>query len=351
MPWVLGALKRATQLAVSIALASAADVHTPARPAFTEVNAYMKDVREKLHLSGAAVLVGRSDGTVLYREFFGDFTPQTVVPVASVTKWWSAATIESLAEKKLIDLDRPIRLYLPNVPADKSDLTVRQTLSHTSGLPKKGSAPYKDCGSLEESARMLLGLPLFAPPGTSFQYNGSGMQIAGAIAEKVTGRPWAEIFRDALANPLELKSTSYGDTRNPVLGGGISTSADDLGHFLLMLAARGAYHGKTVLKAASVRDLEHNVAGGARDFRSVTNGPLTFAGYNLGNWCEAEDAHRNCLLGSSYGALGTYPWVDWRRGIYGVFFVKDNLVQDEPYFQAVRQTVEKIVDSIDNHSR
>ena len=40
---------------------------------------------------------------------------------------------------------------------------------------------------------------------------------------------------------------------------------------------------------------------------------------------------------------GTYPWLDRRRGIYGVFLVNDNLVRDEPYFKAVREMVEKIV--------
>src|SRR5262249_18551573 len=130
---------------------------------------------------GAGVLVGRSDGAIVHRRFFGNFTPDTIVPVASVTKWWTAATLESLAEKGWIELDQPIATYLADVPPDKSRLTIRQTLAHTSGLPKAGSAPYKACATLEQAARFLLQLPLIAPPGTTFQYNGSAMQVAGHI--------------------------------------------------------------------------------------------------------------------------------------------------------------------------
>ena len=303
---------------------------------FADLTRYMEQVQSRLDLRGAAVLVGRSDGTILYRRFFGDFTPATVVPVASVTKWWTAATVESLAQKGRIDLDRPISAYLADVPPDKAGLTIRQTLSHTSGLPKEGSAPYKTYATLEGAARFLLQLPLIAPPGTTFQYNGSAMQVAGHIAEKICGQPWDQLFREALGAPLELQN-------NPILGGGISTSLDDLGRFLLMLAADGVYRDREVLKPEAVRDMEQNIAGKARSFRSVTDGPLAFVGYNAGNWCEAEEPTGRCTLMSSYGAGGTYPWLDRRRGIYGVFLVNDNLVRDEPYFKAVREMVEKIV--------
>jgi CubicO group peptidase (beta-lactamase class C family) len=206
--------------------------------------------------------------------------------------WWTGATFEWLAERRRLDLDHPIGGYLAGVPPDKAAITIRQLLSHTSGLPKAGSAPYKGCATLEEAARFLLGLPLLAPPGTVFQYNGSGMQIAGRIAEQATGKAWAEIFDEALVRPLGLQATSYGATPNPVLGGGIATSLDDLGRFVQMLAAEGRYGGTALLAPESVRDLERDVAGGAKGFRSVTGGPLRFAGYNVGNWCEASLAHR-----------------------------------------------------------
>ena len=264
-------------------------------------------------------------------------------------QWWTAATLESLAEKSRIDLDRPISAYLADVPPDKAALTIRQTLSHTSGLPKAGSAPYKTYATLEEAARFLLHLPLIAPPGTTFQYNGSAMQVAGHIAEKICGKPWDQLFREALGAPLELQRTTYGATSNPILGGGISTSLDDLGRFLLMLAAGGVCRSRVVLKPETVRDMEQNIAGKARSFRSVTDGPLAFVGYNAGNWCEAEEPTGRCTLISSYGGGGTYPWLDRRRGIYGVFLVNDNLVRDEPYFKAVREIVERIVGDTRDH--
>ncbi len=314
-------------------------------PGFDELTGYMNRACAELHLKGAAVIVGRADGTVLYRHFFGEYSAGTVLPVASVTKWWSAATIETLVERKLIDLDRPITAYLADVPADKAGITVRQTLSHTSGLPKAGSAPYRKAATLQEAARFVLTLPLFAPPGTAFQYNGSAMQVAGAIAEKVSGKPWGELFDRALIKPLELSQTTYGETRQPALAGGISTSADDLARFVSMLANEGRFRGRVVLKPESVTDLEHNVAGKANRFHSYTGGPVTMAGYNLGNWCEVEEPGGNCLRASSYGANGTYPWIDRRRHIFGVFFVLDVLARDEQTFKTVREMAEKVVDA------
>jgi CubicO group peptidase (beta-lactamase class C family) len=311
---------------------------------FEKVTRLMGDVQQRLQLRGAAVLVGRADGTILYRRFFGDFTPATVVGVASVTKWWTAAVLESLAGKGLVDLDRPITAYLRGVPPEKSRITIRHLLSHTSGIPKAGSPPYKTCATLGESSRFLLQLPSLGPPGTVFQYNGSGMQIAGHIAEEVSGKVWADLFTEALGAPLDLHATSYGATRNPILGGGISTTLDELGRFLFMLAAGGVYRGKVVLTPACLRAMEQNVAGRARSFRSVTDGPLVFAGYNSGNWCEAEEPSGRCTLMSSYGSGGTYPWLDRGRGIYGVFLVDDSLPRDEPYFKSVRELVERIVD-------
>ena len=307
---------------------------------FDDLTAYVERACAELKLKGAAVIIGRADGTILYRHFFGTYTAATTEPVASVGKWWTAATMETLREKKRIDLDRPIGAYLADVPRDKAAITIRQTLSHTSGLTKPTAG-----GTLAETARHILSLPLTTPPGSTFRYNGSAMMVAGLIAEQVTGTPWAELFRQALIEPLDLHQTAYIHPEAPSLSGGITTSADDLARFLAMLVNDGQSRGRAALTAESIRDMEHNVAGGAAQFRSYTGGPLTMVGYNTGNWCELAEADGNCLRASSYGANGTYPWIDRKRRIFGVFFVKDNLARDELTFKTVREMAERIVDA------
>jgi len=307
---------------------------------FDDLTAYVERACAGLKLKGAAVIIGRADGTILYRHFFGAYSAATTEPVASVGKWWTAATMETLREKKRIDLDRPISAYLTDVPRDKASITIRQTLSHTSGLTKPTAG-----GTPAETARHILSLPLTTPPGTTFRYNGSAMMVAGLIAEQVTGKPWAEIFHGALIEPLDLHQTAYLHPEAPSLSGGITTSADDLARFLAMLVNDGQFRGRRVLSPASVRDMEHDVAGRAANFRSYTGGPLTMVGYNTGNWCELAEADGNCLRASSYGANGTYPWIDRKRRIFGLFFVKDNLARDELTFKTVRELAERIVDS------
>jgi len=280
---------------------------------------------------GVVAIVFR-DGKPLYRRQVGDVDPDEAVPVASASKWVAAALVMTVVDEGRLSLDDPIGLYLQDIPEPGRAVTLRQLLSFTSG--HGGLAGLADLRQppdidLAESARRIAARPLVGPPGTVFSYGSGALQIAGALAERATGKSWATLFDERLAGPLGLARSRWGhplhpdarEVSNPNLQGGLVTTAEDYGRFLTMIASGGLFEGKRILSEASVEEMERLQTTAAR-MTMVPGHDGRAAGYGLGNWCERAAASGRCTLVSSPGALGTYPWLDRDNGIYGIFLVR-----------------------------
>ena len=125
--------------------------------------------------------------------------------VASVGKQFAAAAILKLVEQGKLGLDDPIGRILPDVPADKAPITVRQLLAHTSGLAQSYvSEKQPDRAS---ALRAMLAEPLQGPPGEKFRYSNSNIQLAAAVIEVVSGETYADFARDRLWTPAGMRST------------------------------------------------------------------------------------------------------------------------------------------------
>lgn len=109
--------------------------------------------------------------------------------------------------------------------------------------------------------------PLLTRPGSTFAYGGPGFQVAGAVVEAVTGQTWAEVFRQAIAEPLGMTRTYWhhlrlnrieplplSETRNPILQGGAISTAADLMRFMGMLSEGGVWGGRGSLDRFGRRD-------------------------------------------------------------------------------------------------
>ena len=103
------------------------------RQPFEDVTAYMEQGYRSLGLPGAGLLVAKNR-KVVYERYFGAYSAETVVPIASASKWLSAAVMMSLVDDRLLDLDARALRYLPQFVGPKGDMTLRQMFSHTSGL-------------------------------------------------------------------------------------------------------------------------------------------------------------------------------------------------------------------------
>jgi D-alanyl-D-alanine carboxypeptidase len=164
------------------------------------------------------------NGKVTYVHAYGDArlapavaaTPSMRYAVDSVSKEFTAAAVLLLVEKGKLSLDDPVGKWFPDL-GDASKVTVRQLLTHTSGLrdfwpqdfvTPEMSLPTSIHGILEEWARR----PLDFEPGTQWQYSNTGYVLAGAIVEKVAGVPLVEFLQRQIFSRLHMDHVTDDDT-------------------------------------------------------------------------------------------------------------------------------------------
>ena len=141
---------------------------------------------------------------------------ESVYRIASITKMVTGTVLMKLAEEKRLDLDVPVKQYVPwlafSDPAIAPRMTLRHLLSHTAGLPAEytPNGP-RDEAALEPSLReALFDLPFHALPGENvYLYSNWGIRLASLAAEKITGRPFSELAREWVLEPLEMNLTTF----------------------------------------------------------------------------------------------------------------------------------------------
>lgn len=170
-----------------------------------------------------SVLVAR-DGEVLLDRGYGLANREWNVPnagdtrfrLASVTKQFTAVAIMVLNERGLVDLDAPVKTYLPDAPAAWDAVTVRHLLNHTSGVPNFTSFPdHAGSKTLPTTPAALIARfsdkPLDFQPGERWSYSNSGYVLLTAIIEKVGGEPYAQFVAQNLFQPLGMTDSGYDD--------------------------------------------------------------------------------------------------------------------------------------------
>jgi CubicO group peptidase (beta-lactamase class C family) len=140
-------------------------------------------------------------------------TPTSVFQIGSNTKLFTATLIMQLVDSGDVDLDQPVRRYLPDFsladPTGTEQITVRQLLTHSSGI--QGDY-FKGFGrgdeAIERLVASLIDIDLVHPPGQLWSYCNTGFVVAGRLAEVVGGGPYRELLRTRICAPLGLKRTT-----------------------------------------------------------------------------------------------------------------------------------------------
>jgi CubicO group peptidase (beta-lactamase class C family) len=130
--------------------------------------------------------------------------------IASLGKPFTAAALLRAQEKGLLSLDDPISRHLPRVPTDKKGVTVRHLLAHVSGFPPSDAA--EGAVAREQAAAILLALPLTSEPGTRFQYSNVNYQLAAAVVETASRRPYADFVQREVLRRAGLRRTGQAGT-------------------------------------------------------------------------------------------------------------------------------------------
>lgn len=346
---VMGLAQFVTMLSMLLA-AAGTSLAQSADPRFAEVDARLEALVQRHALPGAVLLVAQ-DGAQVYARAVGSYTLDQRMPIASASKWLSATVLARLVDQGRLDWDAPISRYGPDVPADKRSLTVRQLFALTSGIPGGDLNSAVSClgnrfTTLEACARQILDLPLRASPGTTFDYGGHSMQVAGWIAEKATGEDWNRLFRRELAAPLGMVDTDFGllrgvDVGNPRIAGGVFSTAPDYLKLLQLHLDDGRKSGMRLLDPATVAELRDRQT---RDSTIFYTAYPQAVGYAIGHWVEAEAADGHSERLSSPGAFGFWPWIDTRRKIAGVLAVQGSYATQTADTRALIAAVQAALD-------
>ena len=211
-------------------------------------------------------------------------TSDTLFAIGSTTKAFTAATVGALVDDGLLEWERPLRDYLPELrlydPVVTDRLTVVDLLSHRSGLPRHEMVwlGHPD-RSRAELVRRLRFLPLSKDLRQAFQYCNLGYLVAGYAVEVLSGRPWEDYLNTWLLTPLGMgrsnlsvddmtadpdHATAY-ERRQGVVGpvpqrpvtalapaGAVNSCAADMARWLLAQLGGGRVDGRAVMSSDTV---------------------------------------------------------------------------------------------------
>ncbi|HEY9086111.1 MAG TPA: serine hydrolase domain-containing protein [Candidatus Tyrphobacter sp.] len=177
------------------------------------------------HILGLSLAVVR-DGRIVYAHGYGfadrrrsiRVQTSTIFAIASLEKPFIAAGVLRLSERGRLSLDDPLSKYVPWYSAAR-DVTLRELLSNTSGIPDYAQLPgfnrtSRNPVSPETLVRRVAALPLRFEPGTQWSYSNTDYVLLGMIVERVTHTPLAAWLHRDLFAPLRLRATA---SWNPIL--------------------------------------------------------------------------------------------------------------------------------------
>ncbi len=268
------------------------------------------------------ILVHQADGKTGPEPEAAELTVNTLFPLCSITKLFTATAVMMLVERGKAGLNRPVVDYIPEFTGEgKSKVCVHHLLTHTSGLDGEtihlhaqakraegtelpASASNQD-PELHEYLYSGYDAPLSCEPGTAMSYCGYGYELLGEIIRRVSGQAHDEFVRENILEPLGMENTYYRvpqEVRSRVVrrapeaacaewteteyqlnsvsaGGGAYSTAMDLAIFGQMFLNGGIYNGIRLLSPVTVKEMTRNqIPGVSSQYRDEVF-PEAYWGY------------------------------------------------------------------------
>jgi CubicO group peptidase (beta-lactamase class C family) len=305
-------------------------------------------------LEGVALLIGRGE-QMLFEGYAGSYGADTLINMASASKWPSGAAVAAAVIEGKLDPEAPLSSWKPALAGTpKGNLTLLRLMSFTAGAasvaegtPDIALDPRLD---IQEAADRLLALDLVTPPNTEFAYGGWTQQVGAAWAVAATGEPFGKLWNRTVRDPARMTASHLGHPRksrdgldlpNPNFQSGLWTTPRDFSRFLMMMALRGKVDGQQVYPAAAVELIERDYARGL-PHRWQGAGAEGGRSYGFALWCEETAEDGSCPVISSGGAWGTMPWIDRQKDVWGLFFVYDRGPRIRPDLNVLRGAAEDL---------
>lgn len=278
-----------------------------------------------------------------------DYTTATRQPIASCSKWLSAALVMTFVDEGKLKPTDTVGQWLPVLSQHgKGGITIGQCLSHLTGIKapplKESIDEMKDIGSMNEAMEKIASLPMEGEPGKVFHYSNIGLQIAGAVLEKLSGKSFESLFAQRIAKPLQMKNTDFGNGNVALPAGGAQSTPEDYLNFLTMVLNTGVYNGKRILTENSIRAMQVNRL--APDVK-IAYSPAEAGdyGYGYGEWVmETATLTNRTKAVCSPGLFGSFPWVDNEKH-YAAFLMAFNLKSQGRHqrYQALKALIDKAI--------
>ncbi|HEY1019012.1 MAG TPA: serine hydrolase domain-containing protein [Sediminibacterium sp.] len=301
----------------------------------------------KKELGGNVVALIYKDGKLVYQKAMGtDFNAKTQAPIASCSKWLTAALVMSFVDQGKLSLDDKVSKYLPIFTKySKGYITIKDCLAHLTGIESEpirmlSLLSRKKYASLEEEVNDFASKKdIMANPGLEFRYSNIGLNIAGRVLEVLTRRSFEQLMQEHITRPLMMRNTSFSSFNavNPS-GGAISTASDYM-NFLSMLLNKGMFNGKRILSEKAITDMQTVRTTPAM----IKYAPKAAEGYNygFGAWVLQADENGQAQVLASPGLFGTWPMVDFCRGYACIFFTKGGLGEErKEIFMDLKQSID-----------
>lgn len=185
-----------------------------------QFGSYIEDAMQSWHCPGAAVVIVKGE-EVLHQGAYGlqnveDQLPMTLdtrFAMASVTKSFTAMSVALLVDEGKLEWDKPVREYMPefilNDPYVTQHITVRDMLSHRTGLPRHDFAAWRIDLPLAEFIQRMRHFKFSATFREKFQYNNLMYYASAYLVEKVSGQRWEDFVKTRIFDPLGMTASNF----------------------------------------------------------------------------------------------------------------------------------------------
>jgi CubicO group peptidase (beta-lactamase class C family) len=302
---------------------SAAD----AKKALAGFDTFVGEAIKAWDVPGLAVTIVK-DGEVIFAQGFGfrdvegkkPVTPQTLFAIGSCTKAFTTFVIGTLVDEGKLELDTPVRVYIPEFRMfDRTAtelMTPRDLVTHRSGLPRHDLVWYNATLS---GKQILERLPYLEPSESlrsKWQYNNLMFMTAGYLIERVSGKPWEETVRARVFKPLGMTGCNfsvkesqrapdfakpYDDRDDKIVeipfrditsagpAGSINSGVADMARWLVVQTHKGKIDGRQIISPSVLADIQtpHMTIGAPQERKEIAP-----AGYALGWMVDDYRGHR-----------------------------------------------------------
>ena len=298
------------------------------------------------------VVLVYKDGKIIYKKESGNFTLQTQEPIASCSKWLTAALVLTFIDEGKLSLDDKVSTYIPSFKSSgKENITIKQCLSQMTGIHQEPInlmklLTQKKYNTLEEEVNDFANnRPNDFASGATFFYGNVGLNTAARVIEVIGNKDFLQLMKERILEPLEMNNTHFGKKNMaPNPSGGAVSTANDYMNFLIMLVNKGTFKGKNILSEKAITAIKTPQT----TLEKIKYAPKVAEGFNyaLGCWIEETDVKGNPTVLTCPGLFGTWPLVDFKKGYACLFFVKSLLNEQKgSTYVAVKKNIDSVIET------